>query len=39
MFHTIIIGEIKAGKARFHALIQVKLHNFDKKIPSFKNLF
>ena len=36
MFHT--IGEIKTGKARFHALIQFDLHNFDQNILSFKNI-
>ena len=32
------IGEMKTGKARFHALIQFDLHSFDQYILSFENI-
>ena len=34
-----MIGEIKTGNTRFHALIQVDLHSFDQNILSFENIF
>ena len=33
-----IKGAIKTGKARFHVLIQVDLHNFDQNILRFENI-